>query len=245
MDKSKSRFMTLQQAKNIAGDLKQSDLVKDRIGESSSVSPTVAVTELVVDGELYFKLVTAYYYVNEELQLLVAEAKDHNNNTVEFTEKIWEYDRKSDLYNHKKYVNNELTVRDLLEGGYGKPNEIAEFEDAKRFEGNIEPLDNDTAAGACVFEDPPFGVEPCCLFGGVQYNYCGKYCGVGHDAGGGGAVNACDVCCYFHDTCLIENSDPCPCHANLLDCYGRNSCPGDTTMGLGIRVQATLDGCYF
>ncbi|UOQ84325.1 hypothetical protein [Gracilibacillus salinarum] len=245
MDTVKSRFVTLEQAENVVGDLRQSDLVKGKIGEGSKPSPTTAVSEFFVEGELYFRLVTTYYYVNKKLQLLVAETKDHNNNTLEFTEKLWEYDSKIDLYNHEKHINNELTFRELQKEGYGKPNDIAEFTDANRTDGDIEAQDDGNAAAACFLENPPSGIEPCCLFSGITYNYCGAYCGVLQSAGGERPVNNCDYCCYDHDNCLLSNSDPCPCHEDLLNCLGNHSCPGDTTMGIGIRVRATSDGCYF
>ncbi|APC65556.1 hypothetical protein AAV35_14090 [Salimicrobium jeotgali] len=243
MNQTRSRFVTLEEAKNVAGALKESELVYHKSGQSQSLTPTIAITDFIVDGELYFKLLASYYYVSEKLQILVVETKDHNNDTVEFSEKIWEYNLDKKKYHHEKYLNGELTVSEYRDEGYDMPDKIAEFQDAKRFEESVEA--QDTAAAACFLENPPFGVEPCCLFEGVEYNYCGSYCGVNRDAGGGAVVNTCDVCCFNHDNCLERGDDRCGCHADILDCLGRYSCPGDSTMGAGMRVKATNDGCYF
>ncbi|WP_026801536.1 hypothetical protein [Pontibacillus halophilus] len=242
MNQSISMFSNLQEAKNLTGDLQESKILQMRVNITAKIEPTVAVTNFVTDGELFAKLVTIYYYVNEHLQILVVEAKDHNNNTIEFTEKLWEYNPRTNTFIHEKYLDGELKVSSEIEHGYGKPGEIAEFSDARKSDETVTT--QDTAAGACFFEDPPFGKEPCCKFDDVVYNYCGSYCGYQRDAGGGPSVNQCDACCYYHDTCLAGNGDPCDCHDTLLRCYGNASCPGDTTMGLGIRYKAHfLDGC--
>lgn len=67
---------------------------------------------------------------------------------------------------------------------------------------------NDDAL-ACFQEDPVTGNAPCCVFEGVSYNYCGKYCGFGQSAGGGEPVNSCDEYCVSHDVCLVNSSSRC------------------------------------
>ncbi|WP_017548331.1 hypothetical protein [Salinicoccus carnicancri] len=233
MEQSKRNFITLQQAQNVAGDLKQSDLVRKKIDKSKDVTPAIAVSEIGIDGDLYFKIITSYYYINEESQLLVAETKDHNNNTVEFTEKLWEYDESKDKFTHKKYFNGKLTVERDEDNGYGKPEDIAEFENVQTL--GIGDLHTCTASGSC------------CQFEAQTYNHCGANCGDHESAGGGGHINNCDACCETHDDCLQgrDNDDRCYCDENLNYCYSINSCPGDSIMGAGIRAAAAVAACDY
>ncbi|WP_271399384.1 hypothetical protein [Salinicoccus roseus] len=235
MDHSKNGFVSLQQAKNIVGDLKQSDLVKNKMGENNEVTPTIAVSDIVADGEIYFKLITTYYYVSEELQMLVAELKDNNNTTVEFTEKLWEYDENTDKFSHEKYFNGRLTVEREEDNGYGKPENIAEFQDIQVTPFGPGELHTCTASGSC------------CQFQGVTYNHCGANCGDHESAGGGGHINNCDACCETHDDCLQgrSNDDRCYCDENLNYCFSINSCPGDSIMGAGIRAAAAVAACDY
>lgn len=183
------------------------------------------------DEKPLVELAVRYYYGGENFQVLLAEMVNLKTGKRTLTEKLWFFDPSIKKFSHKKIVNGEVTVLDALDRGYGVPEETPEF----AYDGGVTTQDWDPAA--CIWENS------CCYFGDTMYNYCGAGCGVNRDAGGGAIVNTCDVCCYNHDNCLINNSDPCPCHDAILDCLGRYSCPGDTTMGIGIEFKKGLDSC--
>lgn len=231
-----SGFVSLQEAKDTVGELKPSDVVKKKLGDVPAVEPTIAVHDIRMDGELYFKVILSYYYAGEHLQLLVAETKDTNNATVEFTEKLWEYDENKERFLHEKYYNGVKTVQLEQMEGYGKPEDIPEFR-AIQTAGFLEDMHTCTASGTC------------CHFGGTMdepYNHCGKYCGDYNDAGGGYHVNICDACCENHDDCLQSaGDDRCHCDEILNHCYHLNSCPGDSIMGAGIRAAAFFASCDY
>ncbi|MCA1012813.1 hypothetical protein [Halobacillus halophilus] len=228
--------LSLQQTKDLVGDLKPSGLVKKKLGDTPAVEPTIAVQDVRIDNEVFFRVVTSYYYAGEHLQVMVLETKDTDNNTVELSEKLWEYNESIGKFIHKKYINGVKTVLREQTEGYGKPEDVPELRPPMRTQGFWEDQHTCTASGSC------------CYFGGTMdepYNHCGKYCGDHESSGGGTPINTCDACCENHDNCLRSAGSRCHCDEILNHCYHLESCPGDSIMGAGIRSAAFFADCDY
>ena len=238
-----NKYVTKQEAEKLFGSLSESSLVDDQVLNSLEESPVFGYTEFTDEnGKVHVKLLISYYYFNENSQVLIAETKNKENTTKEFVEKVWEYNSEKNKFIHDKFVNGELRIQTEQDEGYGKPKDIAEFEHINENQ-NFRVQADGNGAAACFLEDLPSGAEPCCLFSGVSYNYCGAYCGYGQSAGGGEPVNGCDRCCVTHDICLSNNSSRCGCDEDIFDCLSNYSCPGDSIMGAGLRVPYYAAGC--
>jgi len=81
------------------------------------------------------------------------------------------------------------------------------------------PNNPDYVAGQTVSAS---GVMDFCLYG--TYRHCGKKCGDGKTATGGGGtpINAIDTCCRTHDNCYRANLSTACCDLKLKNCIDAN-----------------------